>query len=114
MTFKTVSFTPQGDIADEIFSYCRTQTTSPSGERYSWLDVNPQNLVRDSLLEAGIITTKQQGCGDRSCWEPGQPIKTSFYQENAIALTDFATNAGVSKQRLIRDSVMDYLSFQGN
>ena len=110
MTFKTVSFTPQGDIADEIFSYCRTQTTSPSGERYSWLDVNPQNLVRDSLLEAGIITTKQQGCGDRSCWEPGQPIKTSFYQENFIALREVAFNAGITKQELILDSVMDYLS----
>ena len=110
MTFKTISLTPKGEVADAIYAYCRTTTRSVEGNQFSWLTTNPQNLVRDALLFAGIIPKEQPGCGDRSCWRPGLPIKTSFYQENAIALTDFAKEQGMSKQELIKESVMDYIN----
>ena len=110
MTFKTVSLTPRGEVADAIYAFCRTSTHSPSGNQYEWLDRNPQNLVRDALHFAGIIPKKQPGYGDKSCWRPGLPIKTSFYLENELALTSFAKEQGMSKQELIKESVMDYIN----
>ncbi len=110
MTFKTISMTPKGEVADAIYAFCRTKSHGSNGNQYSWLDRNPQNLVRDALHFAGIIPKEQPGCGDRSCWKPGLPIKTSFYLENELALTGFAKEQGMTKQELIKESVMDYIN----
>lgn len=99
MTYKTISFTPKGEIADTIHKFC----TDNSKFR------NPQDLVRESLHWADIIPKKQWGGGDWSCWMPGDTIKTSFWQENAIAVTDFAKEQGMSRRDLLRESVMEFI-----
>ena len=101
--YKIVSFTPKDEIAQAIFDYC----VNP---KYSWmLDLNPQDLVRMALFYANIIPKQQDGTCDSSSWEIGLPIKTSLWQENAIALTQFAKEQGCNKQDVIRESVMDYI-----
>lgn len=110
MTFKTISMTPKGEVADAIYAFCRTKAQSASGQQYSWLTTNPQNLVRDALLFADILPKEQPGCGDRSCWKPGLPIKTSFYLENAKALDDFALMQGLTRQEVIKEAVRDYIN----
>ena len=109
MTYKTISFTPKGEIADAIYDFCRTKAVAPDGKQYGWIDTNPQDLVRTSLEWANIVPKVQPCGGDKSCWEPGLAIKTSFWQENAMAVTDFAKEQGMSRQDLIRESVMDFI-----
>ena len=109
---KTVSFTPQRDIADAIYDHCRSQSRLPNGERYDLLLKNPQNLVREALHAEGIISKKQDGCGDRSTWKPGQSIKVSLWNENASALTDYSEEQGTTKQKVMAQVVMNYLHEQ--
>ena len=111
MTYKTISFTPKGAISDAIWDVCQTKTRTSDGKRYAWLDTNPQDLVRDALFFCNVIPKEQpSGCGDRSCWEPTLPVKTALWHENYMALTDFAKEQGMSRQDVIRESVMDYIN----
>lgn len=107
--YKTISFTPKGEIAEAIYDFCRTKAVASNGTQYDWLDTNPQDLVRKSLNWAEITPKRQPDGGDKSCWKPGLAIKTSFWQENAIAVTDFAKEQGMSRQDVLRESVMDFM-----
>lgn len=106
MTYaKTVSWTPKGEASDLLWEHCKTK----AGETYTWLDINPQDVVRDALLFAGITHKEQSGLSDRSCWEPGQPVKTSLWNENHLDLTQRAKEYGMNKQQVISEAVIDYL-----
>ena len=106
---KTISWTPKGEAEELLWDYCRTKKTSPAGERYTWLDRNPQDVVRDALLFEDIIVKEQPGGGDRSDWEPGNPVKTSLWIENHNALTQRAKEYGTTKQEVIKEVVIDYI-----
>ena len=109
MTYaRTISWTPKAEVAQAIFEHCQTKTTTPTGERYTWLDTNPQDLIRQALLDAKIIH-KDQYNGDRSHWEPGQSIKVHLWNENHLDVCDRAKELGVSRQDLFKEVTMDYL-----
>ena len=104
MTYRTISFTPKGELAETINTYC----SHP--EHPTLLMINPQDLVRDSLVAANVIPKKQLNAGDRSNWKIGDSIKTSFFAENANALIQFAKEQGMSRQDVIREAVRDYIN----
>ena len=106
---KTVSWTPKGEAADLLYDHCLTKSTSPDGDRYTWLDINPQDVVRDALEFANVINKQQPGSGDKSDWEIGKAVKTSLWNENVADLTQFAKEQGMSRQDVIRESVIDFL-----
>ena len=106
MTYaKTISWTPKGEASELLWEHCKTK----AGEQYTWLDINPQDVVRDALLFADITRKEQSGISDKSDWEPGKPVKTSLWNENHMDVTQRAKEYGVTKQQLISEAVIDYL-----
>ena len=101
--YRTISFTPKGELAEAINTYCRHP-------EHAFMIINPQDLVRDSLVAANVIPKGQLNAGDRSCWQVGDSIKTSFWNENANALIQFAKEQGMSRQDVIREAVRDYIN----
>lgn len=107
---KKVSWTPKGDLADQLYQHCRTKQTSSEGTPYTWLDINPQDFIRDALLSAGITDKVQyRGAGDQSHWSPGEALPISLWIENHQSLTQWAKEQGQNKQAVIADAVSDYL-----
>ena len=106
MTYaKTVSWTPKGEASDLLWNHCRTK----AGEQYTWLDINPQDVVREALMFAGITYKEQSGMADKSDWKPGKPVKTSLWNENHADLTQRSKEYGLTKQQVISEAVIDYL-----
>ena len=99
---KIVSFTPSPELAELIYNHCKH-------EQYRLLLKNPQDLVREALLDQGIISVEQTGYGDRSSWEPGEAIKVSLWITNADELTSYAFERGTKKKDVISAAVADYL-----
>ena len=103
MTYaKTVTWTPKAEACDLLWNYCKHPD-------HNWIRINPQEVVREALLFSNIINKKQVGMADRSCWEPGQPVKTSLWNENHMDLTQRAKEYGMNKQQVISEAVIDYL-----
>jgi hypothetical protein len=109
MTYKTVSWTPKGEVSDLLFNHC-CETIND----WTYVATNPQNVIRTALLDAGITVKKQLNAGDKSDWEQGKSIKTAFYEENANALNAYATEHGVKKQEVIAAVVYEYLTNKPN
>lgn len=100
MAYKIVSFTPKGNLANAIYEHC---TEACSNTTFRSMRTNPQDFVRTQLTDAGYLLKAQpNGSGDRSCWEPGQAIKLSLWQENADFFTKEAEKAGLKKQEIIK------------
>lgn len=109
MTYKTIQFTPKGELADNLWTFCTNEAAN--GERYILFGGNPQDVVRDALYFYEAIPKKQPTkCGDTSCWEKGKAVKVSLWEENAIALTKNAEASGITKQQLIAKAVEAYLA----
>jgi hypothetical protein len=109
MTYKTVQFTPKGELAERLWLHCSEEACN--GVRYLLFNGNPQDVVREALYFYEAITKQQpKGSGDRSQWQPGEAVKVSLWAENADALTKNATASGVTKQELIQVALTAYLN----
>ena len=106
MTYKQIQITPKGELAERLWLHCSEEASN--GVRYILFGGNPQDLIRDALYFMGLIPKKQpKGCGDRSQWEPGQPVKISLWQENADALAK--ATKGMKKQEVIALALDAYI-----
>ena len=105
--YKTTSWTPKGKVAELVYDFCATKTG------YKTISLNPQDLVRMALFDNNVIQKDQGGGGDRSCWRPGEPIKTSLWAENHADLVQFAKEQAMNKQQVINECVVDYINSQG-
>mgnify|MGYP001261169615 CR=1 FL=1 len=101
--YRVVSWTPKGEMPEVIHGYCNH--TDGFG-----FDIHPQDLIRTALYEAGILIKEQPGAMDWCQWRQGLPIKTSLWNENHLALTQFAKEQGMNKQQLIQEVVLDYIN----
>jgi hypothetical protein len=112
MTYKTVQFTPKGDLAQRLWIHCSEEACN--GQRYIPWNNNPQDEVRAALYKFEIIPKQQpRACGDRSSWAPGTAVKVSLWEENAAALTKAATEASKTKQQVITEVLTVYLDQLG-
>ena len=108
-TYKTVSFTPKGSVADLIYGFCAPGV----GNNFRSMQTNPQDVIRAALFNGNVIGKHQpSGLGDRSLWKPGESIKTSLWAENHADLTNFAKEQGMNKQQVISECVVDYINSQ--
>ena len=78
----------------------------------NWLKTNPQGLIRDALKEIGAFSgnSHKMFVGERSNWEPGQALKTSFYVEDAAELRSYAESQAMTAQELITRAVEKIVS----
>ena len=109
MTYKTVQFTPKGELAERLWNHCSEEAAN--GARYILFGGNPQDVVREALYFYNVIDKQQpKGSGDRSSWSPGTAVKVALWEENSVALMKAATASSSTKQQVITDALTAYLN----
>jgi hypothetical protein len=90
------------ELEAQLYEHCRDG-------HFTWLRINPQKVIRAALYGIGAFTgDSHKMYGDKSDWEPGLSIKTSFYSEDADQVRAFAEGQGMTVQQLITEAVRDH------
>ena len=119
-THKTICCKLKDPLIEKwLWSWCRSYNYNAFKNtitEYNWIAHNPQDVVRDALYEAGIDVTNSLKMMqmDKSSWQPGESVRTSFYKEDAELIRNEAKERGVSAQYLIEESLREYFQLHGH